>query len=67
MRSAAIPPATNAFFTALERLSPSARLYSVDPRSSRGVELAVLTAANLIATVLRFLLLRIWVFREAAR
>ena len=42
-------------------------LQTVDPRSSRGVELAVLTAANLIATVLRFVLLRIWVFRDAAR
>ena len=28
-----------------------------------GVELTVLVAANLAATVLRFLLLRIWVFR----
>jgi putative flippase GtrA len=44
-----------------------ALLQALDPRSSRGVELAVLTAANLIATVLRFLLLRVWVFREAAR
>jgi len=44
-----------------------ALLQALDPHSPRGVELAVLTAANLIATVLRFLLLRIWVFREAAR
>ena len=28
-----------------------------------GVELGVLVAANLAATVLRFLLLRVWVFR----
>jgi glycosyltransferase involved in cell wall biosynthesis len=44
-----------------------ALLQAHDPRSSRAVELAVLTAANLIATILRFVLLRIWVFREAAR
>ena len=47
--------------------SSLALLQALDPRSPRGVELALLTAANLIATVLRFLLLRIWVFREAAR
>jgi putative flippase GtrA len=37
-------------------------LYAVSAHPSRVVELAVLTAANLTATVLRFLLLRSWVF-----
>jgi glycosyltransferase involved in cell wall biosynthesis len=32
------------------------------PDASRGLELAVLTAANLVATVIRFLLFRSWVF-----
>jgi hypothetical protein len=31
-----------------------------------GVELGVLVAANLAGTLLRFLLLRVWVFRPAA-
>ena len=36
---------------------------------SRALELAVLVAANLVATILRFVLLRSWVFRarRAAR
>ncbi|WP_432571092.1 bifunctional glycosyltransferase family 2/GtrA family protein [Kineococcus sp. SYSU DK005] len=39
-------------------------LRSGAPGASRGTELAVLTAANLAATALRFLLLRSWVFRD---
>jgi putative flippase GtrA len=39
-----------------------AALAVVAPSASRPVELAVLIAANLAATVLRFLLLRSWVF-----
>jgi putative flippase GtrA len=39
-------------------------LHSVRPDAHQGVELAVLTAANLAATVVRFLLLRSWVFRN---
>ncbi|MFB9377838.1 glycosyltransferase [Kineococcus gynurae] len=39
-------------------------LHALDPDVARGPELAVLTAANLAATVLRFLLLRSWVFRD---
>ena len=35
----------------------------VSPRSPRTVELEVLVTANLLATVLRFVLLRSWVFR----
>ncbi len=41
-----------------------ALLRAADPAASRGVELTVLVAANLVATVLRFVLLRGWVFRE---
>ncbi|NAZ84284.1 glycosyltransferase, partial [Kineococcus sp. R8] len=37
-------------------------LHAGAPGAGRGVELAVLTAANLLATVVRFLLLRTWVF-----
>jgi putative flippase GtrA len=37
------------------------------PHASSHVELVVLMAANLVATVLRFVLLRIWVFRRQAR
>jgi putative flippase GtrA len=44
-----------------------ALLHAFDPAASRSAELAVLVAANLAATVLRFALLRVWVFREAAR
>jgi putative flippase GtrA len=45
-------------------------LHAVKPNASSGVELLVLTAANLVATALRFVLLRAWVFgreRRAAR
>jgi putative flippase GtrA len=41
-----------------------ALLHALAPSASRGVELAVLVAANLAATVLRFVLLRGWVFRH---
>jgi putative flippase GtrA len=37
--------------------------HALDARPSRAAELAVLVAANLVATVLRFTLLRAWVFR----
>jgi putative flippase GtrA len=37
-------------------------LHTADPRPSHGTEIAVLVVANLAATVLRFLLLRTWVF-----
>jgi putative flippase GtrA len=38
-------------------------LHALSPQPSRALELAVLTSANLVATVLRFVLLRVWVFR----
>ena len=41
-----------------------AALHALAPGASRLVELVVLCAANLAATVLRFVLLRGWVFRE---
>jgi putative flippase GtrA len=44
-----------------------ALLHAVAPVAPHGVELAVLVAANLTATVLRFVLLRRWVFRAAER
>jgi putative flippase GtrA len=40
-----------------------ALLHVLDPDPSRGVELVVLTVANVVATILRFVLLRSWVFR----
>jgi putative flippase GtrA len=40
-----------------------ALLHLLDPHPSRGVELVVLTLANVLATALRFVLLRSWVFR----
>jgi putative flippase GtrA len=40
-----------------------ALLYLLDPSPTRALELTVLVAANLVATVLRFALLRSWVFR----
>ncbi|MDM7855262.1 glycosyltransferase [Cellulomonas sp. MW4] len=40
-----------------------AALHAVAPGASRAVELVVLVVANLAATVLRFVLLRGWVFR----
>ncbi|PWJ53210.1 GtrA-like protein [Quadrisphaera granulorum] len=41
-----------------------ALLHAVSPEPSRLVEVVALTAANLAGTVLRFLLLRVWVFRR---
>ncbi|MFE7506257.1 glycosyltransferase [Promicromonospora sp. NPDC057488] len=38
-------------------------LHTAAPDAGRGVELGVLVAANLVATLLRFVLLRVWVFR----
>ena len=38
-------------------------LHALDPHPSRAFELAVLVAANLVATILRFALFRSWVFR----
>jgi putative flippase GtrA len=45
-----------------------ALLHALDPDPVRGVELVVLTVANVLATILRFVLLRSWVFgtRRAA-
>ena len=42
-------------------------LHGLDPRAPRTAELAVLVVANLTATVTRYLALRAWVFRPAAR
>jgi putative flippase GtrA len=44
--------------------SSLALLHILVPDPSRAVELAALVAANLLATILRFALLRSWVFRE---
>ncbi len=44
-----------------------AALYSGSAQPSRGAEISVLVAANLVATVLRFLLYRHWVFRGPRR
>ena len=43
-----------------------ALLHAVTDRPARGVELTVLVAANLLATLTRFVLLRRWVFRPRA-
>jgi hypothetical protein len=43
-----------------------ALLHSTAPDAGRWLELGVLVAANLVATVVRFLLLRGWVFRRTA-
>ncbi len=43
--------------------SALAVLHAADPAPSRPAELAVLVVANLVATVVRFVLLRSWVFR----
>jgi glycosyltransferase involved in cell wall biosynthesis len=42
-------------------------LHLLNPHASTIVDLAVLTFANLLATVLRFILLRVWVFRRERR
>ncbi|MFJ5922771.1 glycosyltransferase [Kitasatospora sp. NPDC092948] len=39
-----------------------AALHAVSPGAGHGVELATLVAANAVATVVRFVLLRVWVF-----
>jgi len=44
-----------------------AALQAAAVHPSRAAELAVLTVSNLLATVLRFALLRMWVFRGEAR
>jgi hypothetical protein len=44
----------------------SVSLTALGDGAPRAVELAVLTAANLLATVIRFMLLRSWVFRNPA-
>jgi len=44
-----------------------ALLHGIDPTADRGSEVAVLTAANLAATIVRFVLFRNWVFRPATR
>jgi hypothetical protein len=41
-----------------------ATLSAIAPSASRLVEVSVLVLANLAATVLRFLLMRAWVFRR---
>jgi putative flippase GtrA len=41
-------------------------LHAAAPAAGAQAELLVLTAANLVATVLRFVLLRVWVFRSQA-
>jgi putative flippase GtrA len=42
-------------------------LHVVRPDASARAEIVVLTIANLVATVIRFVLLRLWVFRAQAR
>lgn len=42
-------------------------LHATAPEAGAGAELAVLTAANLVATIVRFVLLRAWVFHQALR
>lgn len=42
-------------------------LHRISPDASAHVELVVLTIANLVSTVVRFVLLRLWVFRRQAR
>jgi putative flippase GtrA len=42
-------------------------LHLLNPHASTVVDLVVLTFANLLATVLRFILLRVWVFRRERR
>ena len=42
-------------------------LHAVSPRPARVVEVTVLVAATLVATVVRFILYRFWVFRPRQR
>jgi putative flippase GtrA len=39
-------------------------LHALNPAASPTIELIILTFANLLATVLRFILFRVWVFRD---
>jgi putative flippase GtrA len=39
-------------------------LHAVSPSPRRGIELSVLVLASLVATVIRFLLMRVWIFRR---
>jgi putative flippase GtrA len=41
-----------------------ALLHGADPSASHAVELAVLIAASVVATLLRFVLFRVWIFPE---
>jgi hypothetical protein len=40
-------------------------MHLVEPAPPRALEVTVLVAANLAATVIRFVLMRSWVFRAA--
>jgi putative flippase GtrA len=42
-------------------------LHQFSPHAAAHLQLVVLTVANLVATVVRFVLLRLWVFRRQAR
>jgi glycosyltransferase involved in cell wall biosynthesis len=42
-------------------------LHAINPRAGATAELIVLTFANLLATALRFVLLRVWVFRQTTQ
>ncbi len=42
-------------------------LHAIDPSASAQAQLIVLTGANLFATLVRFVLLRLWVFRQQRR
>lgn len=42
-------------------------LHRADPRASKGLELVVLVAANAVATVFRFVVLRSWIARDLGR
>jgi putative flippase GtrA len=44
-----------------------AALHALDPGASRLVEIGVLTFANLVATAVRFVLFKLWVFRSRRR
>jgi len=44
-----------------------AALHLATPTPARWLEILVLTLANAVATLMRFLLLRIWVFRRRSR
>lgn len=44
-----------------------AAVNAIDPHAGPAVDIIVLTVANLVATALRFMLLRVWVFRDRSR